>query len=106
MELDMIVTKSFESPEELAKFSEGKTAVYLLVGSCDQCGPLAEQLAPILLESEVFVRLETDAEIFKQMENANSFPALGVWSSKGSLIGYRENDESVAEFVKYSRKYC
>lgn len=102
----MIVTKDFESPEELAMFSKDMSAVVLVVGAKKECEALAEELEGMVVSTEKIVHLETDARLFDAMERPTACPAVGVWSSKGSLVGYREQGESIAEFLEYARTFC
>ena len=95
-----MMKKNFVSPEDLAKFSIDKSAVVLIVGPPEQCASIAELLQPLLLPTEEIVVLTEDADIFNEMEAPTITPAIGVWSAKGSLIGYREHDESISEFLE------
>lgn len=101
----MIVTKTFETPEELAAFCTGGTAVYLVIGALEQCDFLMNEIALYVDDSEKCVHVPPDAKIFEQMERPSSLPAIAVWSGKGTLVGYRESNETIAEFVEYVRRF-
>lgn len=100
-----MVTETFASPDELAAFCTGSTAVYLLVGTVEQCRGLMDEIARYVDVSEKCVHLCPDAKIFEQMERPSSMPAIGAWSGKGTLVGYREGGESLSEFVEYARRF-
>lgn len=102
----MLMTETFTSPEELAMFSSGKTSVVFLVGAHEECESLAEDLKGLIASTEEIVHIEQDAKLFNTMEKPRGYPAIGVWSSKGNLVGYRAQDESIAEFLAYARRFC
>ena len=69
------------------------------------CVSLVRELIPLLLESEKLIHFEQNARIFAEMQPPVSFPSLGVWSAKGTLIGYRKENETTVEYLQYARKY-
>jgi len=102
----MVVTEGFSSPDELAMFSTGKTSTILLIGSQQECEPLAIELERLIYPTEQIVHVRENDKLFDTLEKPNDYPAIGVWSAKGSLVGYREQQESLAEFLEYARRFC
>ena len=105
-ENDMTVSETFGSAEDLAKFSIGKTGVVFVVGTRNDCDSLVERLEGLVLVTERIVHIEPDARIFETMDGPKELPAIGIWSAKGSLVGYREHDESIEAFLEYARRLC
>ena len=101
-----MAAKDFSSPEDLAQLSTGKTGIILVIGSRQQCDPLVAELERLISPTEQIMHIEQDSRLFKAVEKPKSFPAIGVWSSKGTLVGYREPDESISDFLDYARRYC
>ena len=95
----------FSSPSELADFSVESSAVFFLVGSFASGVSLTDELIPLLSETEKLIHFEPEARIFLQMQSPDSLPAIGVWSAKGTLIGYRDHNESTVDFLEYARRY-
>ena len=102
----MTVTEAFASVDDLAKSAIGKAAIMLVVGSRKECNSLIKRLEELVIATERIVHVEPDAEIFNTLENPKEFPAIGIWSAKGSFVGYRDHNESIEEFLAYARRYC
>ena len=99
----MVNTYSFRSPEELAFFAKDKTGLVFVVGTQQECEPLVEEIEGIITSTEQVVHVERDDKLFEGMERPVVLPAVGYWSAAGCLIGYQEQGESIAEFLKYAR---
>ncbi|MCA9092911.1 MAG: hypothetical protein KDA68_05460 [Planctomycetaceae bacterium] len=99
----MVNTFSFRSPEELALFAIGKTGLVFVVGTQQECESLVEEIEDLITSTEQIVHVERDDKLFEGMEPPDVLPAVGYWSSAGCLVGYQEQGESIAEFLKYAR---
>jgi hypothetical protein len=103
---DMVVTESFNNVDELAAYCNGSTALFLVIGDREKCDSLIAEILPLINSSERIIHIPADSRLFQTLKPPSSFPALGMWSRAGALIGYLDQGyETVSDFVAYVRDY-